>query len=89
VPSGTIPVTNTVTAGAASYGFIQRTPLWRQIEARNPPDLIINRTYLSVDPGLVLEALRFYAAYPLLRHELGTQAAIERVRRGDVLLPGA
>ena len=41
--------------------------------------------FLSIDPVLVLETVGFYAANPLLRRELGAQAALDRVRRGDVL----
>jgi len=89
VPATSIRVTNTVIPGDTSHRFVQRTPMLRPLEAKHRPDLILYTPFLSIDPVLVLETMRFYAANPLLRHELGTQTAIDRVRRGDVLQPGA
>ncbi|WP_405491018.1 hypothetical protein [Nocardia sp. NBC_00511] len=38
-----------------------------------------------VDGGLLYYTLRFYWQHPELRHELGSDGAIERMRRGDVV----
>ena len=41
--------------------------------------------YLAVDPGLAFHTLRFYHQNPAARTELGTEAAVRRVRSGDVV----
>ena len=40
---------------------------------------------LSVDPALAFHTLRYYHANPEARAELGTDAAVRRVRAGAVL----
>ena len=89
LPAAAIRVENALIGGATDHGFTRRSAMLRSIEAKHRPDMIIEVPSLSIDPVLMLETLRFYAACPLQRHELGTQAAIDRVRRGDVLLSGA
>jgi hypothetical protein len=42
---------------------------------------------LSVDPALALHTLRYYHAHPDARAELGTDAALRRVRAAAVLTP--
>ena len=55
--------------------------LARQPEARHAPDLLINTAFLPVHPDLLLGTVRFYAENPDRRSELGTQVAVDRVRR--------
>ena len=88
LPAAAIRVVTTAIAGETGRALVERTPMLRSLEARYRPDLIVGAPFLSIDAALVLETMRFYAANPLLRHELGTQAAIDRVRRGDVLPSG-
>jgi hypothetical protein len=57
------------------------------VRARFRPHLAIVGQYLSVDPALAYHALRFYAAAPSARAELGTPAAVERLHRLDVAPP--
>ncbi|WP_405160026.1 hypothetical protein OG203_26725 [Nocardia sp. NBC_01499] len=39
---------------------------------------------LGIDPALLLYAVRFYWQHPEARHELGTDAVVDRMRRGDL-----
>ena len=55
--------------------------LAQQPEARFAPDLLINTAYIPVHPDLLLGTVRFYAENPDRRSELGTQVAVDRVRR--------
>jgi hypothetical protein len=89
LPAATIRVGIAMSTGEAGRSLVERTPMLRSLEAKYRPDLIVGAPFLAIDAVLALETMRFYAANPLLRHELGTQAAIDRVRRGDVLLAGA
>ncbi|WP_405491016.1 hypothetical protein [Nocardia sp. NBC_00511] len=45
----------------------------------------VQPTAYPVNGGLLYYTLRFYWQHPELRHELGSDAAIERMRRGDVM----
>ncbi|MBF6069304.1 hypothetical protein [Nocardia farcinica] len=40
---------------------------------------------LGMDPALFLHLTRFYWQHPEARHELGTDATVDRIRRGDLL----
>jgi hypothetical protein len=40
--------------------------------------------YLSVDPATAYYMLHHYLQHPELRHELGTQAGVERISTGDL-----
>ncbi len=52
---------------------------------RLAPHLAIDASAIDLDPAVLLETIRFYAANAGARAELGTSAAVDRVRRGDVL----
>jgi hypothetical protein len=43
----------------------------------------VNAGYLAVDPALAYHGLRFYHEHPDHRHELATDAGIERLRHAD------
>lgn len=62
--------------------------LWRfrWLRQRNFLDVIaVQPISYPVDGGLLYYTLRFYWQHPELRQELGSDAAIERMRRADVL----
>lgn len=40
--------------------------------------------YFAVNPAVPYYALGFYRRHPELRHELGTQEGVDRIRRGDL-----
>lgn len=42
---------------------------------------------LAVNPALAYNALRFYLAHPHLRHELGTESGVERIRAAAFTIP--
>jgi hypothetical protein len=63
--------------------FHRRSRLWRQPEYRLAPHTAIRGMYLAVDPALALHTLRFYHENPAARVELGTDAAVRRVRSDD------
>jgi hypothetical protein len=46
---------------------------------------LINLGYLAVNPAIAYHALRFYHAHPEHRAELSTNAAVERIRQGNLL----
>jgi len=47
--------------------------------------IAIRGVLLSIDPALAFHTLRYYHAHPEARAELGTEAAVRRVRAGAVL----
>jgi hypothetical protein len=63
----------------------RRSRIWKQPEYKLAPHTAIRGMYLSVDPGLAFHTLNFYHANPRARAELGTEAAAQRVRSGNVL----
>lgn len=76
----------------AAYGnahprIQRRSLLWKQPEYKLAPHTAIQGMYLAIDPGLAFHSLRFYHTNPAARAELGTDAAVRRVRNGAVLSP--
>jgi hypothetical protein len=71
--------------GVSSEGATVRTRTAPTAAARLAPHIAIEATSVHLDPVLLLETLRFYAAHADARSELGTARAVARVRRGDVL----
>jgi hypothetical protein len=71
--------------GNARPQITRRSRLWRQPEYKLAPNTAIRGMYLAVDPGLAFHTLRFYHQNPAARTELGTEAAVRRVRSGDVV----
>ena len=67
--------------GAPKHLHRRAWVLAQQHEARFAPDLLINTAYIPVHPDLLLGTVRFYAENPDRRSELGTQVAVDRVRR--------
>lgn len=62
--------------------FDRRSRIWRRPEYRLAPHTAIRGMYPAVDPALALHALRFYHENPAARAEVGTDAAVRRVRGG-------
>jgi hypothetical protein len=65
---------------------IQTGPLERLLLPLNrhlAADITLPVRTLDVDPGLLLEALRYYHQHPQARDELATQAGLARVRHGQ------
>lgn len=65
--------------------FRKLSQMWKQPEVKLAPHTAILGRYLSIDPALAIHTLTFYYEHPQARSELGTEAAVERVRHGDVL----
>lgn len=70
LPGSGSPVVRTRTAGSTGRKLA--------------PHIAVDTTATDLDPVLLLETVRFYAAHPDRRAELGTPAAVERVRTGDL-----
>lgn len=64
--------------------FGQRSAIWKQPEAKLAPHIAIRGSYLAIDPALALHTLTFYCTNPRARAELGKDAAVQRVRSGNV-----
>lgn len=56
------------------------------LDRRLSPHLVIDASTIDLDPVLLLETLRYYAARPAARAELGTATALDRVRNGGVVV---
>lgn len=68
----------------AAPRFQRRSRLWKQPEYRRAPETAIRGMYLAIDPALAYHTVRFYHADPVARSELGTDAAVDRVRSAAV-----
>jgi len=80
-------VTAAAPSGTSRSGRLTvRSKAWREPEMRLAPHVAIRVADVSVDPVLLLHTLRFYAERPDMRHELGSQAGVDRIRRGDVVV---
>lgn len=50
-----------------------------------PTSIKVPGAFLSIDPALAFHTLRYYHAHPRARTELGTAAALDRLRYGNLL----
>lgn len=72
IPGAQIDVASTSVFDRLQRGLLERSidvPVW----------------VLGMDPALFLHLVRFYWQHPEARHELGTDAVVGRMRRGDLL----
>lgn len=69
----------------AKATYTPRSLLWRPARKVVNGTALISGTVLGVNPALVYHTLRFYHRNPNARAELGTDAAVRRVRAGQVL----
>jgi hypothetical protein len=76
------PSNQTISVSGRAPTRIARSLLWRS--RRTPTAANVVGALLTVDPALAYHALRFYLANPAARAELGTDAAVRRVRAGNV-----
>lgn len=80
------PVIRLFPYAGAHAAYTPRSLLWRPLRRRSLPVVpLISGTVLGVDPALAYHTLRFYHRHPDARAELGTDAAVRRVRAGQVL----
>lgn len=71
----------------ATATYLPRSLFWRPLRKQADHTPLISGTVLGVNPALVYHTLRFYHRHPDARAELGTDAAVRRVRAGQVLYP--
>lgn len=70
-----------VVAAANTSGWVRRTSAaWRQGELAFAPHLAVQGRFLAVEPELLYRAVSFYHHNPTARSELGTEAALTRLR---------
>jgi hypothetical protein len=71
-------------AGMSVHRF---RPVGSEEELRVLPFMLVRARWLAVDPALLYHAMRYYFLHPEHRAELGTDAALDRIRRGAVVAP--
>ncbi|PKV93970.1 hypothetical protein ATK30_4833 [Amycolatopsis echigonensis] len=80
------PIIELATTDSGERWYRRRTRLRRQPELAFNPHIGIQARLLSADPALVYQTLRFYQRNPQARTELGTEAAVQRVRTRAVVV---
>ncbi|HEX3650923.1 MAG TPA: hypothetical protein VHV49_21060, partial [Pseudonocardiaceae bacterium] len=81
-PGQLIRLSHYANAGAT---YTPRSRLWRPLRRTADKTPLISGTVLGVNPALLYHTLCFYHRHPDARTELGTDAAVRRVRAGQVL----